>query len=424
MVPAHDRKRQPVNRPAIAAKALVLTALAVLSGAAAPAAGETTPADEATLAEFKRLLPWAAAANEDTLAEIAELVKSPSVKLEKIKNQSLTACVLVGLVAGPRMDVKAVPGGGPAVDAMNMLVGMTAIKKEHIAKLTADVSADGKLAKGAVAVKNKAFTASFPFEARKLDDGKWQVFAFELPLTARRVERDADGKWRASELPTKDPLLRLYRAVRKAEPATLPVAYKADELSSELLAPYGWFRSKDGKPQPLAEEGKGVVLLIDADARWSELLALAKDEKTNSYMPAAVLTAMRVETDKDARASSAKPVTSTTAVNEFGLDLLPLPASSDAKPKEDADDLSIHVSSKAGDKDTPKYRIQDWETERPTELAMRLIQLRQAADMPIRIVPQADAPVKHVVAAVDATVRANLKNVVLVPPPAEKAPAK
>ena len=182
-----------MNRSVIVTKALILTALAVLSGAAAPAAGETTPADEATLAEFKKLLPRAAAANEDTIAEVAELVKSRSTKLEKVNSQSLTACVLVSLVAGPRADVKAVPGGGPEVDAMNMLVGMTVIKKEHIAKLTADVTADGKLAKGAVEIKNKAFTASFPFEARKLDDGKWQVLAFELPLTARRVERDAAG---------------------------------------------------------------------------------------------------------------------------------------------------------------------------------------------------------------------------------------
>jgi len=389
---------------ALALFGAVCLAGAVCRGGEDAPPAKLAPADEKTLAEFRRILPLAAAMYGKVSQDV---LLGNRVRLEELKDQRLTPAMLLSrYFAGQEMDMDFVAPEDVVgtAKAIVMKGGATVIKSEDITKLSAELSQDGKVAKGVVEVKNNAFSAAFPFEARKLENGMWQIRAFDLPRTGRRLEIDADGRWRLSAQPTADPLLRLYRAMTAAGPKTLPVAYKAEGVGQEALKPYGQFRAREIKPQPLVDGGKGVLLYVDANVGYEEFLSLSKKGEGEGYCPAAALICGR-----------------------DGTWVLPLPPVSEAKPqgqkKDDVIEIRLDVAGKEGRlRDTPVIRIKDWETNSVNELTKKLSQLRQVADFSVRILPEPGTPFKHVVSAVDATMWAKIDaNTVLVPAVEKKA---
>ncbi len=85
------------------------------------------------------------------------------------------------------------------------------------------------------------------------------------------------------------------------------------------------------------------------------------------------------------------------------------------------DEIVIHVTAVRPDLRVPKFRIREFRTNDPNELAARLKQLQSVGDMPVVIDGRPLCPFRHVMSALDSCARAKLTKVEFRPPPAADA---
>ena len=84
------------------------------------------------------------------------------------------------------------------------------------------------------------------------------------------------------------------------------------------------------------------------------------------------------------------------------------------------DEITIYVDGVPGyELLVPQFRIKNWKTNNPDELAGHLAQLGTVGDMPVVINGEQNCPFKHVMTALDACARAKLTKVEFRAPPAD-----
>lgn len=269
---------------------------------------------------------------------------------------------------------------------------LSAIAPEQVTGIQHRDLGSGRI-EGVVKVKNKAFAAEFPFQARRGADGAWQVTAFDLPATARRVEL-ISGQWRLIELPSEDPAVDLARRLRKLGAPELPDAVFGKRLTAEALAAYGELRAAGGGSEQLAAGAKGVLLALDRKAEYAQAAKLA------AGADAALLVA-----------------------GSRSLLLLPLPAVSAAPPPGGIPPTALRVARRAEGQEGFEYAVAGQrfaaDAAGVTQLAARLGRMRANAPLlPVRVEPDAKAPLGAVVGALDAARQAGYgaEKVLLGPP--------
>ena len=91
-----------------------------------------------------------------------------------------------------------------------------------------------------------------------------------------------------------------------------------------------------------------------------------------------------------------------------------------AQQVKNLDEVVINVTAAGTGRllDTPVFSIREWESNSANQLAQRLKQLRQAADMPVVINGKPNCPFKHIMSALDACAWADLRKVEFRAPPA------
>ena len=83
-------------------------------------------------------------------------------------------------------------------------------------------------------------------------------------------------------------------------------------------------------------------------------------------------------------------------------------------------ELTVRVSAADPSMLVARYQINRWVTHDPNELAARLarlVRVNKDGKVRVRIDGQADCPFRHVMSAMDASVRAGIKDVSFAPPP-------
>jgi biopolymer transport protein ExbD len=85
-----------------------------------------------------------------------------------------------------------------------------------------------------------------------------------------------------------------------------------------------------------------------------------------------------------------------------------------ARPPEEP--LLLSVRASGASLEVPEYRIRQWTTTSPTELAAQLGRLNRAAPISLAIRGDAGCPCRHVIAALDACARAGVTKVGFTPP--------
>jgi biopolymer transport protein ExbD len=84
------------------------------------------------------------------------------------------------------------------------------------------------------------------------------------------------------------------------------------------------------------------------------------------------------------------------------------------------DEIVLHVTAlESRDLQVPQFRIRNWSTHDPNELAGHLKRLQQVGDMPVVIDGRPLCPFRHVMTALDCCARAELTKVEFRPPPAK-----
>ncbi len=83
------------------------------------------------------------------------------------------------------------------------------------------------------------------------------------------------------------------------------------------------------------------------------------------------------------------------------------------------DEIVVHVTAlEQRGLRVPEFKIRNWKTHDPNDLARHLKRLKQVGDMPVVIDGRPLCPFRHVMSALDSCARAELTKVEFRPPPA------
>jgi hypothetical protein len=337
-------------------------------------------------AEVRALLPGAATVEASALG-----LGGPPRKLEDLPSQPLTAVVLLSRqLPGLKPEIELTVGGANKTGAELaevMRVGeyVSVLRDEFISDVAVLLLDGGERLTGEVKVKAGLYQAAFPFEARRNKDGKWQIESFTLRSSARKVVLEG-GKWRVTEAASTEPAVRFVRALSGVALAEMPAAVSGIVPETKHLALYGELDLAGKAAAPLTNDAPGLVLGVPGSTRTADALTKAKID--TGWRPLALLVS-----GGPGPFLAMPNITPTTTDDKAKVIILTIVKKGD-KP------VSYEVSIPNG-------------TSFPAdagglgELVSRLTQLTsRVANRPVRIVPDADAPLSVTVAVVDACCRA------------------
>jgi biopolymer transport protein ExbD len=92
--------------------------------------------------------------------------------------------------------------------------------------------------------------------------------------------------------------------------------------------------------------------------------------------------------------------------------------SSVTQPVKQLDEITLHVTGKGEALRVPEFRVVNWTSNNPNELAAYLKRMKEVGDMPVVIDGRPNCPFRHIMAALDCCARAGLTKVEFRPPPA------